>query len=354
MHILQVNPEQPEPEAIQIAARIIRDGGLVAFPTETVYGLGANGLDSAAIAGIYRAKQRPAGDPIIAHIDHTDQLATLAVHIPPVAYELAAAFWPGPLTFVLHRAPDVPDNIAAGRPTIAVRMPSHPVARALLAAADVPIAAPSANTFTRPSATSAAHVIQDLDGRIDAILDGGMTTIGLESTVLDLTATVPVVLRPGGVVVEALRHFIPDMTVQTRYLKADEAAVSPGQMLKHYAPDAHLTVFTGAGRRQALYDATRQHRAAGQRVGLLVTDDVLDMLQSDAFKADLETGVVVYALGAPDDLDSISRKLFDGLRALDARQVDVILALDFGREGLGAALWDRLLRAAEGNIITSD
>src|SRR5262245_22416754 len=196
--IIIVNPVAPEPAVIQQAASVIRAGGLVAFPTETVYGLGANALDATAVARIFAAKGRPASDPLIVHIAAFAQLDDIAEQIPPLARELAAAFWPGPLTLVLRRRSIVPANVSAGRETVAVRMPAHPVALALCGAAGVPIAAPSANLFTRTSPTEAEHVLEDLAGRIDLLLDGGPTPIGLESTVLDLTQSPPALLRPGG------------------------------------------------------------------------------------------------------------------------------------------------------------
>ncbi len=343
--IFTVDPQQPQADAIAQAAETLRQGGLVAFPTETVYGLGANALDSAAIDRIYRAKARPTSDPIIAHIYTLAQLDTLAIDIPAAARQLAARFWPGALTLVLKRHPNVPPNIAAGLATVAVRMPAHPVARALLAATDLPVAAPSANTFTRPSATTAAHVLEDLRGRVDIVLDGGPTTIGLESTVLDLTADTPVVLRPGGVVMEDLQTVLPQVQLAPRYLGTDERSVSPGQMLKHYAPRAVLTLYTGSRQAvlSAMQQATREHITAGRRVGVLVTDED---------RAAFHGLALVEALGPRDDLPAISHRLFAGLRSLDALNVDVILASDFGQAGLGAALWDRLLRAAEGRVVT--
>ena len=348
--VLTVNPEHPDAAALADAARILRDGGLVAFPTETVYGLGANALDASALARIYEAKRRPANDPIIAHIAHRAQLDELARDIPRAARQLAEAFWPGALTLVLKRAPCVPDNIAAGRDTVAVRMPAHPLARALLLAADVPVGAPSANTFTRPSATTAAHVLEDLDGRIDLVLDGGTTPIGVESTVLDLTGDTPVVLRPGGVTLEALQAVLPETTLAPRYLAEDGATDAPGQLLKHYSPLARVLLFTGApaavrARMRSELDALV---ADGAAAGLLLAEEDLVMLDG------LDAAVAHEVLGCEQDLSAVSRRLFDALRALDRRGVDAILVRDFGRSGLGAALWDRLLRAAEGRIIAVD
>lgn len=347
--VVSVDPQHPDAGALAEAARILRAGGLVAFPTETVYGLGANALDGAALARIYEAKQRPANDPIIAHIARAEQLDELARDIPPAARQLAEAFWPGALTLVLKRAPGVPDNIAAGRDTVAVRMPAHPLAHALLLAADVPVGAPSANTFTRPSATTAAHVLEDLDGRIDLVLDGGPTPIGVESTVLDLTGPSPVVLRPGGVTLEALRAVLPETTLAPRYLAEDGATDAPGQLLKHYSPRAQVLLFTGSpgAARARMRSELDSLVAGGAAVGLLVAEEDLAMLEG------ISPPIAHEVLGSERDLDTVSRRLFDALRALDRRGVDAILVRDFGRAGLGAALWDRLLRAAEGRVIAA-
>ena len=343
--LIKVDPAAPDPAAIARAARVLRRGGLVAFPTETVYGLGANAMDARALARIYAAKQRPAGDPIIAHIASTSMLETLAVDIPRAAYTLAQRFWPGPLTLILRRAPAVPDAIARGMHTVAVRMPAHPVAQALIAAAATPIGAPSANTFTRPSATTAAHVLEDLDGRIDMVLDGGATPIGLESTVLDLSGDTPTVLRPGGVLLEELRSVLPDLAASPKYLREDADSVAPGQMLKHYSPRARVLLFSGV-EPEAVFSAMRARadalQAEGRQVGLLLPDELCGSLPA---------AMHTVALGPRGDLAGMGRRLFAALRELDSRGVDVILVADPGRAGIGAALWDRLLRAAEGTVI---
>lgn len=345
--VLKIDSRQPDAAIIREAAAVVRAGGLVAFPTETVYGLGANALDANAISRIFSAKQRPAADPVIAHIVDRAQVDRLAINIPPSAYPLADTFWPGPLTLVLRRAPNVPANIAAGLDTIAVRMPAHPVARALIQAAGVPIAAPSANTFSRPSATAARHVLEDLDGHVDVVLDGGTTTIGLESTVLDLTGETPLILRPGGITLEALRRLLPDARLSPRFVDTDTAAASPGQMLKHYAPRARVIVYTGdINAVLATMRQTAQQRIdSGERVGVLIADEDAALFNSR---------VIVQKLGSRHDLTAIGQNLFAALRHLDAQGADVILTRDFGRDGLGAAVWDRLVRAAEGNIVQVD
>ncbi|MDX2075538.1 MAG: L-threonylcarbamoyladenylate synthase [bacterium] len=344
--ILPVDPQHPEEANIQIAAQTIRAGGLVAFPTETVYGLGANALDAQALDRIYLAKDRPSSDPIIAHIATLAQLHSLAIDVPEQLVALLAEhFWPGALTLVLKRAPHVPSNIATGLNTIAVRMPAHPVARALILASGVPIAAPSANTFTRPSATTAHHVLEDLLDRVDIVLDGGETNIGLESTVLDLTnPQTPIILRPGGVLLDDLRRILPSVQLAPRYLTTDEATSSPGQLLKHYSPRAKIKLFTGPlySVLLAMKEMAQSHQKRGEKVGLLIATEDCHHLADYG---------IVHALGKRDDLKAISHNLFAGMRQLDSQKVDVILTRDFGRTGLGAALWDRLLRASEGRVI---
>jgi L-threonylcarbamoyladenylate synthase len=337
---LQVSSSAPEPHLIAQAAQVIRDGGLVAFPTETVYGLGANALDPQAIDRIFSAKGRPATDPLIVHIAHQDQLNDLAHDIPQLAFELGKRLWPGPLTLVLKRNPGVPANLSAGRDTVAVRQPAHPVAAALIESAGVPIAAPSANLFSHPSPTTAAHVLHDLDGRLDLILDGGPTLIGVESTVLDLTTPIPTLLRPGGISVETLRELIPDLITTQRTLSIDEAASAPGQLLKHYSPATPLRLFTGP--RDSVLEHLQQLITEDKRIGLLLPNDDLSQFSASPI-------LFFFPLGL--DLPTIAHNLFNGLRELDSLNLDLILTRDLGREGLALAIWDRLFRAAEGKVI---
>ena len=343
-----VDPAAPEPAVIQEAASVIRAGGLVAFPTETVYGLGANALDAQAVRKIFAAKGRPASDPLIVHIATFAQLDDVAEQISALARELAATFWPGPLTLVLSRRSIVPANVAAGRETVAVRMPAHPVAMALCAAAGVPIAAPSANLFARTSPTEAAHVLEDLAGRIDLLLDGGPTPIGLESTVLDLTRSPPALLRPGGVALEQLQRMVADLVYAPQYAAAHDRAnapVAPGMLLKHYSPRAELQFFAGSPERvlARMREVAQQARAAGRSIGIMAPDEEIA-----AFAG---LGAQIASLGPRDDLAQIGQRIFSSLRELDRRGVDLILVRGFVRDGIGLAIWDRLLRAAEGRVI---
>jgi|Deesub1362B_J571_1020462.scaffolds.fasta_scaffold01786_9 L-threonylcarbamoyladenylate synthase len=343
--LLQVNPIQPEKDVIRRAAEVIRLGGLVAFPTETVYGLGADALNPEAVARIFTAKERPPNDPIIVHIADVEDLALLAKDPPEIARRLAEAFWPGPLTLVLPRAESVPLIVTAGLETVAVRMPSHPVALALIKASGTPIAAPSANLFGRPSPTTARHVLEDLGERVDLILDGGTTYIGVESTVLDLSAEKPTILRPGGTSREALCAILGEVEVARKIPREGEKLKSPGLMRRHYAPQATLLLFLGpeeavlASMREKVSHLLREEK----NVGLMLAQE--DMV---AFKGQ---PVFIQNLGPKGDLSQIAHRLFAAMRALDQKGVDVILARGFGSVGLGLAIEDRLLKAAGGRVI---
>ena len=328
--------------AIAAAARVLRGGGLVAFPTETVYGLGALALDEAAVASVFAAKGRPSSDPLIVHLADAADLAGVASDLPPLALSLAARLWPGPLTLVLPRHPYIPAAVSAGQQTVAVRVPDHPVARALIAAAG-PLVAPSANRFGRPSPTSAAHVLLDLDGRIDMVLDAGQTRVGVESTVLDLTSDPPRVLRPGGIAIELLRTLVPDLAYAPRYLAEADAAPAPGMLLRHYAPLAAMTLYDGPAERAlpAIRSAAAARLARGERIGLLLPSAELAQLRDiPATYVDLGGDATVAAT-----------RLFDLLRQLDTADVAGILARGFPRDGIGLALWDRMVRAAEGRVV---
>ncbi len=345
--ILHIDPHQPEPAAIAEAAAVLAAGRLVAFPTETVYGLGANALDRDAVERIFAAKQRPFSDPLIVHLAGATQIERVAEQIPPAVERLAERFWPGPLTLVVRRGAHVAPNVSAGRDTVAVRVPAHPVAHALLTACDLPIAAPSANLFSRPSPTTAQHVLADLDGRVDIILDGGPTTIGLESTVVDLTQTPPVLLRPGGVPVELLLDLLPDLRVPAAPLVAAEGAAtaSPGTLLKHYSPHASVFLLRGDGiaARALAQTLLEGLHGAGLRAGILVPDE------ESPLYAGLHAEVV--SMGPAADPLAVARYLFARLRELDSLGVDVILAREVAAGGLGTAIRDRLFRAAEGRVL---
>lgn len=342
--VLEVDARDPDPSIIELAAAVLRRGGLVALPTETVYGLAADATNAAAVARIFEAKQRPTTDPLIVHISDAEQVHGVAVDPPELASVLARAFWPGPLTMVLRRAPSIPPLVSAGLDTVAVRYPAHAVAQALIRALGAPLAAPSANLFSRPSPTSAAHVRQDLGGRIDMILDGGPAFVGVESTVVDLTSDPPKVLRPGGAPIEALREIDPRITYAPRHAAVGEAVSSPGMLLKHYSPRAEVRLFLGP--RDAVLARMRaeisQLAGQGRTVGVLALSEDAAMLSSAGYLVDLGSG---------ERLDEAGRRLFDGLRSLDDRDAEVIFVRAPERRGLGEAIWDRLYRAAEGRVI---
>ena len=327
---------------IQTAADLLRAGGLVGIPTETVYGLGANGLDPAAVGRIFQAKGRPQDNPLILHIPGADWLERYCRDIPAAAYELARRFWPGPLTMVLRRRDNVPDQVTAGLDTVGMRCPAHPLCRAVIQAADVPVAAPSGNTSGRPSPTTAAHMLEDMDGRIDAILDGGPCSVGVESTIVDLTCTPPRLLRPGGITLEQLRAALGEVAVDpavTRLMGAGERPRAPGMKYRHYAPKAPVTVVTGAPERSAAYIAAH----AGPGDGVICFEEFLPMYAGGARP--------VMSLGPAGDTGEQARRVFDARRAFDHTAVSAIWAQCPDSGGIGLAVTNRLNKAAGFHIV---
>lgn len=324
------------------AAGILRTGGLVAFPTETVYGLGANGLDAQASKKIYEAKGRPSDNPLILHIADMADLGGIVSEIPEAALLLADRFWPGPLTMIFPKAECVPYGTTGGLDTVAVRMPSHPAALELIRAAGVPIAAPSANTSGRPSPTEAGHVREDMDGRIDCILDGGAVGIGLESTIVDLTGPVPVMLRPGYVTREMLEDVVGPVEVDPVILAErpdpELKPKAPGMKYRHYAPKADMLICEGS--EEAVVDYINQRiaedRAAGRRVGVLATDRTRTRYAAD----------LILSVGDRDQEETIAHNLFHVLREFDESSVDMIYSECFEQEKLGMAIMNRLMKAA--------
>lgn len=351
--VLRVDPDRPDRHAIEDAARELARGRLVAFPTETVYGLGAHALDAHAVARLFQAKGRPATDPVIVHIADANLLSSLAEDIPRTAYELARRFWPGPLTLILHKRASVPDAITAGRPTVGVRVPSHAIAQALLQEADVPVAAPSANRFSQPSPTTAAHVLADLDGLIDLVVDGGPSPLGIESTIVDLTVAPHVVRRPGGVTIEAIREVIPEIETWSARQGVTVPQPAPGQFRRHYAPRSPLTLYVGepdAITRRIAGDA-RAAVASGSRVGILAPEDDLRALAPRLAAVATAGRIATRPYGSRGDPMAAARNLFAALRELDQAGVDLILASAPDEHGIGAAVVDRLTRAADGRVI---
>jgi L-threonylcarbamoyladenylate synthase len=350
--IIRLDVQHLNQQQVAHAATLIRQGNLVVFPTETVYGLGADALQPHAVEQIFAVKGRPLSDPLIVHIATKEDLAQLVQTIPLEAQQLAHAFWPGPLTLVLPAAAHISKLITAGLPNVAIRMPRHPAALALIRAAGTPIAAPSANRFMHVSPTTAQHVLADLNGRIPLILDGGPCDIGVESTVLDLSSPIPTILRPGGISLETLRIIVPTVQPPTVRLPhkhenttqgSATGPQSPGQMLIHYSPNVPTYLFAGTTQamQTALLAATQRYQSKGKRVGLLLADEDLPTFS--------QCKTQIYLLGYT--LEQVATRLFAGLRTLEDAGVDVILCRSFPAQGLGLAIQDRLRKAAGGKII---
>ncbi|MEM3577861.1 MAG: L-threonylcarbamoyladenylate synthase [Candidatus Bathyarchaeia archaeon] len=345
--VLKVDSQSPEPEKIRIAADFIKKGGLVAFPTETVYGLGADALNPTAVLALFEAKRRPLDNPPIVHVGKIGEVYKLTRYVPQKAEKLMERFWPGPLTLIFKRSEIVPSVTVAGLDTIAIRMPRHNVALALLRESGCPIAAPSANLAGKPSPTSAEHVLEDLNGRIDAVLDAGPTNIGVESTVLDLTSDPPQVLRPGGTPYEELKEVLGKVAIHPVAVADREVPVekarSPGVKHKHYAPKAEVIVVEGEA--QAIVKKARelaeQYAKEGLRVGILATDETAAHYE----------GYIVKSLGSRSDLAIIAKNLFRLLREFDMEKVDIIIAEGVPSQGLGLAVMNRLRKAAGYRIV---
>ena len=348
--VLTLDARRPDPAGIDRAASLLRAGGLVAFPTETVYGLGAHALDTRAVRRIFAAKGRPAEDPLIVHVHDVSEIRRLTAEVPDAAAALASRFWPGPLTMVMRRSELVPAEVTAGLDTVALRVPAHPIAHALIAAAGIPIAAPSANLFSRPSPTRAEHVLEDLAGRIDLVIDGGPTEVGVESTVIDVTTQTPMVLRPGAVTLEMIRAVLPNARMQERVFRAGLSQRSPGLLSKHYSPRAPLTLYEGAAAAVSSRIAADAAEALsrGQRVGVVAADE-------DPIAMHIPPGLDLVTLGSERDAAALAANLYSALRTLDAAGVDLILVrLFLDESGLGVAIRDRLRRAAAGRVVLVD
>jgi len=325
------------PENIALAAQLLREGGLVAFPTETVYGLGANALNVMAVEGIFKAKGRPTEDPLIVHIASLNELDDLVSEMDDLAFSLAERFWPGPLTLVLPKTKNVPELVTSGLASVAVRMPHHMVAAELIRQCGSPVAAPSANLFGHTSPTTAAHVAADLKGRIPLILDGGPTRVGLESTVVQIENGKARILRSGGITREEIEKVAGEVSVLTHDREAIEGLPSPGLLAKHYSPYAEMIYIRGEGsREEVLRIATDE--AAHEKVGILISGKLPE-------QTDIEN-LLIARLGDEDDLAAVARNIYASLRWLDQQGVKRIYCHDFPETGIGAAIRDRLRRAA--------
>lgn len=343
--VVKVDREHPDQEKINGAGEVLKQGGLVAFPTETVYGLGGDGLNAGSSEKIYAAKGRPSDNPLIIHIADMESLAGIVREVPEKAVKLAEEYWPGPLTMIFQKNDRVPYETTGGLDSVAVRMPSHPVAKALIQAGGGYIAAPSANTSGRPSPTRAEHVEEDLSGKIDMILDGGEVEIGLESTIVDFTSETPVILRPGYISEEMIRQVIGDVSMDKGLLITDASVKpkAPGMKYRHYAPKAGLTIVQGNEKLVTEYinSQCKSLEAKGQRAGVICTDE----------DQELYDATVVKSIGTREDEEGIARHLFGILRAFDEEDVTCIFSEAFDTPQMGQAIMNRLLKAAGHHII---
>lgn len=336
-----------EEESFWEAAKVIQQGGLVAFPTETVYGLGGDALREDAAQKIYAAKGRPSDNPLIVHIAKEEAFLDLAVDVPQIAWELAKTFWPGPLTMVLNKSEKVPLGTTGGLDTVAIRMPDHPVALRLIAESGCYIAAPSANTSGRPSPTLAEHVWEDLNGKIDYILDGGQVSVGIESTIVDLTGAVPTILRPGCITKEMLEQVVGKVEIDPAIVSDKGVPCgkpkAPGMKYKHYAPVADMTIFTGERKSvvKRIQQETQEAMEQGKKVGILATDETIKEYTKGQIRS----------IGSRQEEGSVARGLYKVLREFDHMQVDVIFAESFNEDRMGDAIMNRMKKAAGYSIV---
>lgn len=342
--IIRIDQTDFDPKVLMPAAKALAEGRLVAFPTETVYGLGADARNPEAASNIYKAKGRPSDNPLIVHISDMKQLDIVVSAVPEKARLLMETFWPGPLTLILPKAKGMPDETTAGLTTVAVRMPKNRIALELIRLSGVAVAAPSANLSGKPSPTCAEHVIADLSGRIDYIIDGGSTTVGLESTVLDMTVDTPTVLRPGGISVEMLESVIGKVNVDKVLARSGNVVPkAPGMKYKHYAPKADMFLVSGDTERvvNTINELAAQNRLQNKKTGVLASLETQSRYAAD----------VVLCAGSRKNPETVAASIFKCLREFDRNGVDIIYSETFQEEGIGLAIMNRLKKAAAGRII---
>ncbi|WP_276887398.1 L-threonylcarbamoyladenylate synthase [Anaerococcus lactolyticus] len=337
--ILKIDRENIDTDAIKKAANFIKSGQLVAFPTETVYGLGADGINDEACRKIFKAKGRPSDNPLILHISHISMLDNLVEEITDKHRKLFE-LWPGPMTLIFKKSKSIPDAVTAGGDTVAIRFPSDQIARALITEADTPIAAPSANISGRPSPTKARDVYQDMDGIIPVIIDGGESNIGIESTVIDLSGDEPIILRPGFYTYEFLKDILSDMRLDDSLVDSSKIPKSPGQKYKHYAPKAKLRVFIGEDVPTHLLSEAEKYKSDGKKVGILAFEEDKEKFNSYPY----------ISLGSRKDLSTMSHVLFSSLREMDRLGVDLILAEGVKEKHLGKSIMNRMKKAAANDV----
>ncbi|WP_038087518.1 L-threonylcarbamoyladenylate synthase [Tumebacillus flagellatus] len=344
-HVFHTNRED-----LERAAQLLREGQTVAFPTETVYGLGANALNPEAVKKIYEAKGRPSDNPLIVHIARLEDISQLVTHIPEKAKLCMERFWPGPLTLILPCTDRVPSAVTAGLDTVGIRMPDHETALQLIALAGIPLAAPSANSSGRPSPTTAAHVLEDLSGRIAGVVDGGAAGVGVESTVLDVTGDKPMILRPGGITREMLQELLGPVGIDPALSDAGIAPKSPGVKYTHYAPKGTMFLIEGEHDVDKIVELARAARHDGKKVGILAAAE-----DADAFRSVFseEEGAVILEAGSRHDLSTVASRLYDAIRTFDHHGVELIYAQTYSEEGVGLAVMNRLRKAAGHRVIFS-
>ena len=348
--IIRIESEQfpfspKDEEILRQAGEVLKNGGLVAFPTETVYGLGGDGLNRESSKKIYAAKGRPSDNPLIVHICRLEDIGRIVKDFPEAAKKAASAFWPGPLTMILPKSDAVPSETTGGLDTVAVRCPSHPAARKLIEYGGGYVAAPSANLSGKPSPTAAKYVIEDLDGRVDMILDGGGSVIGLESTIVDMSVTPPRILRPGFITFRMLEAVLGKVDIDVTIIEpdSDQAPKAPGMKYRHYAPKGILTIVEGAPGKVVEYVNRKaaMDKAAGEKTGVIASDDYAKGYRADAVKR----------VGSRREEESIARNLFTVLREFDDEGVTKIYSESFESQGLGQAVMNRLLKAAGHRVV---
>ena len=336
---MHITPEN-QIDLIREAAMTLKIGGLVAFPTETVYGIGANALDVAVVRKIYEAKGRPSDNPLIVHIGHTDEVKKYVAEIPKIAIPLMEAFWPGPLTLIFKKNHVIPYEITGGLDTVAIRVPAHPLAREIIRQSGLPIAAPSANISGKPSPTIAAHVIEDLNGRVDMIVDGGDANIGLESTVLDVTSEPAMILRPGGITKAMIEAVVGLVVLDPKDLGVSNEDIpkAPGMKYKHYAPKGKLVIYYGSKEKaiEAMNASVQKSLSNHEKVGIIATNEDLEAYHCDT----------ILTIGSEHDAHEIASNLFKVLRQMDDLGVEKILTQAFHEKEIGVATMNRLLKAA--------
>lgn len=336
---------------LDLPAKVLAEGGTVAFPTETVYGLGANALDEVAVSKIYHAKGRPSDNPLIVHIATWEMVDALVAYKQPYVERLMETLWPGPIAFVMQKNEKLPANVTGGLDTVALRMPNHPIALELIKRAGVPIAAPSANLSGKPSPTIGRYVVEDLDGRVDVIIDGGEVAVGIESTVLDVTGPVPIILRPGKITREIIESLVGVCGLDPGIESSDLAPKSPGMKYKHYAPNAEVVVYTGDHMRilAAFEKEMNQLNQEGKKVGIMLFDEDLVVLEKLIPKEN--DRVVFFTQGSQKQLDHFANNLFRDLRRADELGCHVILIKGVAEKDMGHAIMNRIIKAAEGRVI---